>query len=236
MNLKLDKKAKSVIVVYSIVLFVYILAFLVVPFNKNATSWISFAFTIIAIICSLLVCGRAFNSKEKLVSKIYGFPIFRVGIIYALVQLILGIIICAIGAFTTVPSWIAWLVSIILLGIAAIGVIITDSTRDMIEGSDEAIIATTKNVTFFQIDIASIVDMCEDSVIKSDLKVLNDLFLYSDPVTNESTKESEDAIKSMLVELKILIVEGNTDDIKALIKKITNALNERNRICKVSKV
>ncbi len=72
----------------------HILAFLIIPFNKNAASWISFVFTIISIISSLLVCGCAFKAKETLVSKIYGFPIFRVGVVYALVQLVVGIVIC----------------------------------------------------------------------------------------------------------------------------------------------
>lgn len=128
MNVKLDRKAKSTIAVYAIILLVYVLAFLIVPFNKCAASWISFAFTIIALASSLLVFGIAFKANETLVSKIYGFPIFRIGTIYAIVQLLIGIIICAIGAFLFVPYWIALILSMILLGATAIGVIITDNT------------------------------------------------------------------------------------------------------------
>lgn len=236
MNIKLDKKAKSTIAVYAIILIVYVLSFLIIPFNKNAASWISFFFTIIAIVGSLFVCGCAFKAKETLVSKIYGFPIFRVGAIYAIVQLVVGVIICAIGAFVAVPYWVALLFSVILLGAAAIGVIITDNTRDLIEEIDDSVKVETKNVTYFQINIAGIVDDCENPDVKADLEALNQLFEFSDPVTNEETKESEEIIKAMLAELKTLVVDGSTDDIKALIKKITNALNERNRICKASKV
>lgn len=236
MNIKLDKKAKSTIAVYAIILLVYVLAFLIVPFNKCAASWFSFVFTIIALVSSLFICGIAFKAKETLVSKIYGFPIFRVGAIYAIVQLVVGVIICAIGAFVAVPYWVALLLSVILLGAAAIGVIITDNTRDLIEEIDDSVKVETKNVTYFQINIAGIVDDCENPDVKADLEALNQLFEFSDPVTNEETKESEETIKAMLAELKTLVVDGSTDDIKALIKKITNALNERNRICKASKV
>lgn len=235
MKMQLNKRSKSVIAVYAIILFVYILAFLIIPFNKNATSWISFAFTIIAIASSLLVFNFAFNAKETLVSKIYGYPIFRVGAVYALTQLALGIVICAIAAFVAVPYWIALLLSVILLGAAAVGVIITDNTRDLVEEVDESVKVDTKNVTRFQIDIAGIVDICENAEVKADLEKLSDLFRFCDPVTNEDTNDSEEAIKIMLAELKMLIVDGNTDDIKTLIKKIINALNERNRICKASK-
>lgn len=235
MNMKLDKKAKSTISVYAIILVVYVLTFLIVPFNKNAASWISFFFTIIAIVSSLFVCGCAFKAKETLVSKIYGFPIFRVGAIYALVQLAVGIVICFIGVFVAVPYWIALLFSIILLGAAAIGVIITDNTRDLIEEIDDSVKVETENVTFFQINIAGIVDICENTEVNADLEKLNELFRFSDPVTNDETREVEESIKTMLAELKTLVVDGSTDDIETLIKKITNALNERNRICKASK-
>jgi hypothetical protein len=236
MNMKLDKKAKSTISVYAIILIVYVLAFLIVPFNKNAASWISFFFTIIAIVSSLFVCGCAFKAKETLVSKIYGFPIFRVGVVYAIAQLIVGIIICAIATFVVVPYWVALLLSVLFLGAAAIGVIVTDNTRDLIEEIDDSVKVETENVTFFQINIAGIVDECENDEVRADLVKLNELFQFSDPVSNDSTKEIEESIKAMLTDLKAIVADGKTDEVSALIKKITNALKERNRICQVTKV
>lgn len=236
MDMKLDKKSKSVIAIYTIILVVYVVGFLIIPFNKVAASWISFAFTIIAITASLFVFNQAFNSKETLVSKIYGYPIFRVGAVYALAQLAIGIVICAIGAFVVVPYWVALLLSIIMLGAAAIGVIITDNTRDLVEHVDETVKVDTEVVTNFQIDIAGIVDCCEDSNLKSELEKLNDAFRFSDPVSNVKTKEAEDKINVLLNELKANVESNNVSETTALVKKITNALAERNRICKASKV
>ena len=154
---------------------------------------------------------------------------------YALAQLVIGVVICAISAVIAVPYWVALLVSVILLGAAAIGVIITDNTRDLVEEVDESVNVDTKNVTRFQIDIAGIDDVCENTEVKADLEKLNELFRFSDPVTNDETREVEESIKTMLAELKTIVADGSTDDINALIKRITNTLNERNRICKASK-
>lgn len=235
MKIELNKKSKSVILGYAICLFVYVLAFLIIPFNKNAASWISFAFTVIAIVASLVVAGYAFTAKDTIVSKIYGYPIFRVGAYYAIVQLAVGIVICVIAAFVAVPYWVALLVSILLLAAAAIGVLITDNARDIIEEADESIKADTKTAARFQISIAGIVDSCDDPNIKTELIKLNELFTYSDPVSSDATKSAEDAIEEMLIELKSLVTDGNADDTKALIKNLTNALKERNRICKANK-
>ncbi len=235
MKMNMGKKSKSVIAIYAILLVVYVLAFLIIPFNKIAASWISFAFTIIAIASSLVVFNFAFNAKEALVSKIYGYPIFRVGAVYALAQLALGIVICIIAAFVTVPYWVAFLLSVILLGAAAIGVIITDNTRDLVERIDEATVEDTENLTHFQINIAGIVDCCEDAVVKVELKKLDEAFRFSDPVSNSRTKEAEEKLGVLLDELKVLVESNNADEAIAHIKKITNALAERNRICKASK-
>lgn len=236
MKMNLGKKSKSVIAIYAIILVVYIIGFLIIPFNKVAASWISFAFTIIAIAASLFVFNQAFNSKETLVSKIYGYPIFRVGAVYALAQLAIGIVICAIGAFVAVPYWVALLLSIIMLGAAAIGVIITDNTRDLVEHVDETVKVDTEVVTNFQINIAGVVDCCEDSNLKLELEKLNDAFRFSDPVSNAKTKEAEDKINVLLNELKANVESNNISESTTLVKKITNALAERNRICKASKV
>lgn len=234
--MKLDKKAKSTIAIYAILLVVYVIAFLIIPFNKVAASWISFAFTIIAIASSLLVFYFAFNAKETIVSKIYGYPIFRVGAVYAMAQLSLGIIICIIAAFVSVPYWVALLLSIILLGAATIGVIITDNTRDLVEKIDEATVADTENNTYFQINIEGIIDCCENDALKEKLGKLSEAFRFSDPVSNSHTKESEEKIGTLLDELKSLVENNNVTEATTYIKKISNALAERNRICKATKM
>ena len=236
MKMNLDKKSKSVIAICAILLIVYIVAFMIIPFNKIAASWISFAFTIIAIAGSLLVFNIAFNAKGTLVSKIYGYPIFRVGAVYALAQLALGVVICIIAAFVAVPYWVALLLSLILLGAAAIGIIITDNTRDLVEKVDAESKAATKVVTYFQIDINGILDECEDAELKEKLDVLSELFKFSDPVSSESTKAIEEKIKGMLSELRSFVEAKNSDEANSLIKRIDNAIKERNRICKVNKV
>lgn len=236
MKMKLDKKSKSVIAIYTIIFAVYVIAFLIIPFNKIAASWISFVFTIIAIIGNLFVFNFAFNKKETIVSKIYGYPVFRVGVAYAAVQLVLGIVICAIATFVVVPWWIALLLSVVLLGTASIGIIINDNTRDLVEEVDEKAKVDIKNISCFQRDIAAIVEICENAGVKEELKNLSELFRFSDPVTNDATREIEETIRTMLSELKEVVGDGSIDDVYALIKKITNTLNERNRVCKVSKV
>lgn len=235
MNVKLGKKFKSMIAVYAILLVVYMVVFLVIPFPKIGASWISFVFTIISIICSMAVCGYAFSKGETLVSKVYGYPVFRVSVIYLLAQFGIGIIICILGTFLSVPYWVALLISIILLGAASIGVIVTDNTRDLVEEAEEQTKVDTKSVTLFQLNINAIVQQCGNTEVKKELDKLNEQFRYSDPVSSEETREIEVNLEKMLAELSSITGKGNTEEIRNQIRKVSNTLAERNRICKASK-
>ena len=103
----MNKKTRSFILVYGIVFLVCLLAFLIIPFQKNAASWIVFAFSLISIAAGCGISLFAFRGEQALVSKVYGFPVFRIGLIYMILQLVFSLIICIVAAFVDVPYWIA---------------------------------------------------------------------------------------------------------------------------------
>ena len=235
MNIKLNKKSISMIAVYAIILVVYILTFCLIPFPKIAASYISFAFTIVSILASLGITAVAFKDDDALVSKIYGFPVFRIGYIYVAAQFIIGLIICIVASFVAVPYWVALLLSIILLGAAGIGVIAADNTRDTIKSIDNETERVTRTTKIFKLDIATIVDLCEDAEVKKELLKLSEDIRFSDPVSSEATEEAE---TQLLEEIRILrgFVESNDNENSLKqIKKTSDLLAERNRICKAFK-
>lgn len=235
MDIKTNKKTKSVIAVYAIIAFVYILAFLIIPFRKNAASWISFAFTVISFPCGALIYNMAFGNGKALVSKVYGYPIFRIGVIYTITQIIFSIIVCVIATLLTVPYWIALLLSVIILAASAIGVIATENTRDIVEEIDQGTKRFIQTTKMFNLNIAAIVDLCSDITIKKELEKLSEQFRFSDPVSNSKTEPIESDILKELKFLEVSITKANTEEMLSEINKIQNLLSERNRICKVEK-
>lgn len=236
MNVKFDKKVKSVIAVYAIIALVFILLFAFIPFKKTASGWIAFAFSIVALAASLFVCYCAFGKESKeLKSKIYGYPIFRVGVLYAVVQIAVCVLVCVLSCFFTVPYWVTLLVCVILLAAAAIGVIATDNTRDIIEELEETGKVETEKLALFNIDIAGIADSCGDPAVKKELEKLAEAFRFSDPVSSDATAPIEEELRGKLATLKLLISEGESEKITGMISEIKNTLSERNRICKANK-
>lgn len=87
----MNKKTKSAFLVYAIILAVYLVLFFVIPFPKGAVAWISFVFTIIAIVGGAGITYYAFSKGNDLKTKVYGFPVFRMGFVYSAVQLMLNL-------------------------------------------------------------------------------------------------------------------------------------------------
>ena len=140
-----------------------------------------------------------------------------------------------IAAFVAVPYWVSLLLSIILLGAAGIGVIATDNTRDAIQNIDNEVERVTKATKIFKLDIATIIDICEDAEVSKELNKLAEELKYSDPVSSEATEETETLL---LEEIRILRSFVEADDKENALKqtrKTINLLAERNRICKAFK-
>ena len=230
-----DKKFKSIVAVFAIVFFVFVVLFACIPFHKNMASWIEFIFTLISIAGSFAIVLLAFKNGTNPVSRVYGFPILKVGVFYLAAQLVVCVIICIVAAFVDVPAWIALLCSLLIFAVAAIGVIATDNTRDFVENLDQKTEEATKNTARFRISTAGLADRCSDPELKKALAKLSEEFRFSDPVSSESTLEMEKSIAVRVEELKAKLASGDQVEIKEIIRQISDQLAERNRVCKESK-
>lgn len=219
---------------FAIVFAVYCIVFLVIPFPKSASSWVSFGFTALAICLCGAVFAYAFGGKD-LKSKIYGIPVFKIALIYAAVQLLAGIVICIIAAFVTVPAWIPTVLYVILLALGALGFIVTDSAKSTIEEIDSATENVTQTFAKLRMEVAGAIDICTDTDTYNKLKQLEESFRYSDPVSCHETEELERDLLTETVQLRALVKEKNFNSATALADEIKIGLAERNRVCKMYK-
>lgn len=231
----MNKKQKSFVAIFAIAFVLYNVLFFVIPIRKIAASWVMYVFSLIAIIVSAGITAYAFGKEDgNLKSKIYGYPIFKIGMLYVAAQLIIGAIVGILGAFVNVPAWISVVLSVVLLGLTLSGVIATDNIRDVIEEQEEAVERQTKTVTYFKINIESVIDFCEDEDLREKLVNLSEKIKYSDPVSCDELKAIEQKITDEIDDLKTLIGSDSEEATKKIVY-IENLLADRNRKCKILK-
>lgn len=230
--MKFSKNVIRFLISIGILLVIFNVITFAIPFAKNATFWISYIFGMIAILVQTAVMKIAFTGTETVKSQFYGFPIARIGVVYAVIQIVLSILFMALGMF--IPWWIPLVLFVVLFGFSAIGFIATDATRDEIVRQDKKIVKDVSYMRNLQSKINLLVSQCEDTAVKNEVKALAEEIKYSDPVSSDSLKEIERELYFYIEELQKAVVENDTNAIE-LCKKTKSVLTERNRICKLNK-
>lgn len=230
----MNKKTCSFIAVYAIFFVVFNVVALVIPFESYVSRWISYAFMNIAIIASAVIAWIAFSKGEDVKSKFYGFPIFRVGMIYVAIQFAIWMVVSCLCFVVEVPAWISIVLSIVLLGFALTGVIATDTVRDFVEEQDKKIVTETRAIKTFSLDVESLIPACKDDQLKKAVEKLAEKVRYSDPISSEATEEIENKIQKEVDSLEVL-VETDYSAAMEKVSMISSLIENRNINCKRSK-
>lgn len=231
--MKLNEKEKKGALVLALLFVVYTLIVLAVPFAKGGMFWLTYLFTATAFGVQAYVFKLSFEKEAGAKSKFYGFPIARIGVLYLVVQILLGLVFMALAA--VVPVWLALVLYLALLAAAAVGVIATDSIRDEVERQDTQLKKDVATMRALQSKAAALPARCEDVEAKVAMEKLAEEFRYSDPVSAPALIEMESSLTAALDELETAVVDADNAAILDLCKKISVALAERNRLCKLNK-
>lgn len=228
----MNKNQIKLISVTALILLVFSVIAFAAPFARTGVFWLAYVFGVLAVLVQLYVMKAAFG-KGTVRSRFYGFPIAGIGAVYLAAQLALSIVFMLLAA--VVPLWIEIVVFVVLLAVAAIGLISADTVRDEIEKQDRKLEENTSCMVTLRSIVYSLPGQCESEVEKKALEELSDEFRYSDPISSAELEEIESQLEKEVAELQIVVSEIKTEDIIPLCKKINNTLSERNRLCKLSK-
>ena len=213
--MKLSKNAVRFLIFIGLALLVFNVIAFVVPFAKTGTFWIGYLFGMISILGQIAVMKLAFNGTTTVRSKFYGFPVARIGIIYAVVQV---------------------LFFIILFAIAAAGLVASDTVREEVVHQDAKIVEDVKAMRNLQSKMNMLVSQSDcNEEVKSALSSLAEEIKYSDPVSGKATKELEQELLFDIEELQKVVVDGDNESALKICKKTMGILAERNRLCKLNK-
>ena len=212
-----------------ILLILYILIVFLIPFVKTTVFWVSFVFTLIAFGVVAVSLYIAFVKNPDAKSKLYGFPIAKIGVIYGAAQLLVGLLFMALGKWA--PVWLAVLVYAIALGAAVIGLISADAVREEIQRQDNKL---KKDVSFMR-NLQSKVNQMATQCAAPELRQFAEDIRYSDPVSSDALTDIERELAAAVEELQAAVVDGDSESVAQLCRKASATLAERNRLCKLNK-
>lgn len=213
-------------VVYNVIAFA-------LPFAKTEVFFLSWIFTMAALAAQVYVIRTAFFKGEGIKSKLYGFPIARVGIIYLAVQMVLGLVFMALG--TVVPFWLPLVLYVILMGAALIGLITTEGVREEVERQERKLVKDVSRMKKFRALADTLAREGQIPEAKEPLMELAEAFRYSDPVSNGALREIEDTLADDLAHLQDAVALLEKEKALELCRKTKRDLEKRNQLCKTMK-
>lgn len=231
--MKLDKNQLRGILILAIVFVAFTVLAFALPFAMNGVFWLAYIFTVVAILAQGYIFHIAFDKGEPVKSKLYGFPIARIGVIYLVAQMVLGLIFMALAVF--VPVWLAVVVFVLLLAAAGVGFIAADVMRDEVEQQDVQLKKDVSAMRAMQSKMNALAGQSAVPAVTEAMVKLNDEFRYSDPVSEETTVIAEQELLLLLDELQNAVIGGDGEAALQLCKKASLQLAERNRLCKLGK-
>lgn len=215
----------------AILLVLYLLVAFLIPFAKTPVFWLSFGYTLAAFAVAGAAFWIAFFRHPDAKSRFYGFPIAKIGAVYWLAQLIVGLVAMALGSW--IPVWLAVLVYTAALGAAAIGLIAADAVADEIHTQDAKL---RQNVTVMRTLQSQVSQLdCTDPEAAAAVKKFAEELRYSDPVSSPALAETERDLSAAVANLQSAVLDNDTPAIKQLCRTASLLLTERNRLCKLNK-
>ena len=217
--------AKGYVILGILFSLVSIIAF-AVPTVKTATFWIAYVFTTAAFAAQIGLWKTALGKEETLESIFLGFPVVRIGIVYAVIQ----VITFAVFMFVpTLPAWSAIVVCSIIAGVSAVCMISDDAGRNEIERVEAKAQKKVFYIRELQADVELMADAETDADIKTALTQLAEKLRFSDPMSHGQLTDLEDKITQKVAELKT--ASNKVENISEL----NSLLDWRNRKCRYLK-
>lgn len=197
-----------------------------IPTAKTAAFWVAYIFTLIAFVMQPFIWKFAFKDTDTLKSKFLGIPLISVGVIYLLVQIVA---VAVFMALSFVPSWIAIVVCILILGLSAVCLIGTETGREEINRIEHKVSKKVFYIKSLQIDVEMLAKAEVDADTKIALTNLAEKIRFSDPMSDELLAELEAKIRNKFEELKL------AEQKATIINELTLLIEERNKKCKLLK-
>ena len=198
-------------------------------FVKNGTFWVSWLFADLAILAQAYILHIAFDNGEAIKSKIYGFPIARLGVIYAIVQLAVSLVCMILAKWA--PAWVALIVDVLLLAAVVVGLSAADAARDEVERQDVQLKQSVSVIRTLQAKTSALAKQTGNAEIER----LAEALRYSDPVSSEAVAEAENDLSAKINALSTAVKAGQLAESSKLCAEVEQILNERNTLCKLSK-
>ncbi len=222
------KKYLRGFILIALIFLIYNLA--VVPFESNAVFWIAYFFSVFAIFMQAFMLQRIVKSQTLIKDRIYEYPMFRISVLYLILQMITGLVLMALSV--RIPVFAAAMIEAVILAVAVMGFYAAESAQAEVVRQDMQLHHELVKMEELQTRVNLLLGQCEKGKIREDIKKLAEEIRYSNPLSRECSEEIEEEITVLFTEIEAAALDADMENVSCLCGRMTELLRERDRICK----
>ncbi len=197
----------------------------------DATFWTAYIFMTLAFIGQLACAYKAFTAADAQ-RLFYNIPLITISYSGLVLMLIIG---AAAIAIPGLPSWLAVIAGVVILGFTAIAVIKAGWAANAVSKVDERVAAQTSFIKSLIVDTESILSRAKSDAVKAECKKVHEAVRYSDPMSNDALSVIEAKITVKVDEFSSAVGVDDAEKAKEIADEIVILVADRNKKCKVLK-
>lgn len=199
------------------------------PFESSGAFWAAYGFGLAAIVSQLYFLQSALKPGTSARSKVYGYPIARVGAIYLVAQMVVSI--AEMAAASWVPLWAALILNAVLTVFGLAGCVGVELARDETIAQDARRQDRTEVMGRLRMEASNLAARYGNSPAASALTRLSDELRFSDPVSNELTRPFEESLLSELANLRQALAVNDAGKAAKIADNALWTVRERSAAC-----
>ncbi|MDR2389836.1 MAG: hypothetical protein LBD89_08660 [Tannerellaceae bacterium] len=215
---------------FLVILFVFNVLSLAIPFERNSGFWLSYGFSTLALALTATGSFHALGGTSPR-SRFLRLPVLYVVWIYGGLQIVSGWILAALPA----PLWLHLLSGSVLLGVGLVGLMAVEISVAEIERIDRKAKEKVFRIQSLQTQTETMTGKTTDPALQKSLQKLADTLRYSDPVSHRQLAELENEVERQTTLLDRELDAGNTPAAQRICEELLQLLAERNRKCRLHK-
>ena len=235
--MKMSKNFKLYALVWAILLVLFNVIVFVTPSEYEGVSkftesfWIGYTLVTIGFL-GQLACSYIGLKDDNLNKVFFNIPLLRISIIGLVVSAVAGSVFMAIP---TIESWIAAIISVVILAFVAIATIKAKAVGDIAETIEKKIKEQTFFIKNLTVDAQNLIARANNPETKATVEKVYEAIRYSDPMSNDNLSEIEGRIGYEFKTFEMAVKSGDNSVVESQAKELLILIYNRNNKCKALK-
>lgn len=229
----MEKKNSSVYAAFALAVVLYSAIVWLIPWEKNGNLVLVYVSTLLVFGIIFAVWKFAWADSENAMSKFYGIPFIRVGLIYLGVQVGFSFFVMLFSNW--IPGWVVFLLDIVFMCLFLFGIITAKEIKTQIDAMEKRQQVQTIVIKRLRVEAEHLSGAFRNPETEEYLHRIEEQLKYSDPVSAPLLEEEEKSLMLLLEQIKEVLRADDLKQFEKLAEQFLAELGRRNELCKIYK-